>query len=181
MQLQINLDGYEPPHIIDSAIAALRAYGDIAKDNYKEYAFSEHGFQSATLATQQPAPDQIAEGCEGYVANQQPAPDAAAPKRTRAKKATPAEEVKQDETGGAGYGVMHAKIDEAEPDVDDVKIEDIRAVAAKFNTDPLRELAMGILAKHSAQSVSELAKRDKIIRVSVLADLKKTYAAQEAA
>jgi hypothetical protein len=169
VQLQINLDGYEPPHIIDSAIAALRAYGDIAKDNYKEYAFSEHGFQSATLANQQPAPDQIAEGCEGYVANQQPAPDAAAPKRTRAKKATPAEEVTPDATPPA------------EPDEDDVKIEDIRAVAAKFNTDPLRELAMGILAKHSAQSVSELAKRDKIIRVSVLADLKKTYAAQEAA
>jgi hypothetical protein len=172
VQLQINLDGYEPPHIIDSAIAALRAYGDIAKDNYKEYAFSEHGFQSATLATQQPAPDQIAEGCEGYVAPDQiaaPKATKSQTKRKAAQQATPADEVPPDATPPA------------EPDEDDVKIEDIRAVAAKFNTDPLRELAMGILAKHSAQSVSELAKRDKIIRVSVLADLKKTYAAQEAA
>lgn len=62
-------------------------------------------------------------------------------------------------------------------DAADVKVETIRAIAKKFNTDELRAVAMAILTKHAAASVTALAERDNIIRVSALRDFE--AAAQE--
>lgn len=76
-------------------------------------------------------------------------------------------EALQGETGGAGYGVMHAKTAEDAPQVTVVAI---RAIAKKFNTDELRDVAMAILTKHAAASVTALEERDNIIRVSVMRD-----------
>jgi hypothetical protein len=110
-----------------------------------------------------------------------PAPDAAeAPKATKsvakrqkAQAETPAPQTESAETATADQSAVIAQALKAGPDgadAPDVKIEDIRAIARKFNTDETRAIAVGILAKHGAKSVTELAERDNIVRVSALND-----------
>lgn len=92
------------------------------------------------------------------------------PTKGRKKERAPAvEEVKPEaaETATADQSEVIAQAT-AETAAKEVNVADIRAYAAKFNTDALREIAIAILRQHEVASVSELEKRDNIVRVSAL-------------
>lgn len=163
--LQIRLDGYEPPHVLEASIAAMRTYVDTARElappppALPDWVINgQPPAAPAALQVQQPIEPEVT---TAPAAAAEPAV-AEAPKETKSqakRKAAQKQEPAPAETA------------EAAPAPRVVKIEDIRAVAARFNTDELREIAVSILTKHGATSVSGLAERDDDVRASVLEDL----------
>jgi hypothetical protein len=167
--LSIELNGFETPGMLRAVLSALRAYVDEATEEY-------------ILTRGQPEPTAAPQ--ERVVAAETPAAAAAEvmpAEKPRRRRAPAAEEVRTEpaETATADQSaviaqakaVLEGSQDSGKP-ADEVKIEDIRAIARLFNTDELREIALAILAKHDAASVTALAERDNIIRVSALADFK---------
>lgn len=173
--LSIELNGFETPGMLRAMMSALRAYVDGATEEYI-LTRGQPGPGTTDWSSVPPPVDAAAP-----VAADVPAPAAAevvaAEKpSTRRKRAPAAEEVKAEsaETATADQSAVIAEAraqlaDDGKPAAE-VKIEDLRAVAKLFNTDELREVARAILEKHEAASVTALAERDNIIRVSALAD-----------
>lgn len=188
---QITLSGYESPGILRGLVAAMKAYAAEATEAYIEDEAHRSGLgvqgtqtAAANYAEAKQTAIEVTPAAEVKADVASEVLPAEKPKRRRAPAAEEVKPVVQEpateeapwveETGGADYGVMHAKTAE---DAKEVKVEDIRAIAKKFNTDELRAVAMAILTKHAAASVTALAERDNIIRVSALRDFE--AAAQE--
>lgn len=200
--LQVRFSGYESPSMMRAAIHALNAYAAAAEAAQAELNRAPAPFMAEVQSGDNSAeygsdPRQIAlplAATPVEVVEAAPA-EAEKPKRTRRTKqeiaeaaaADAAAETPADQTGdqsaviAAAQELKAAQVNvkmEAEP-AQEVRLEDIRAVAAKFNTDALREIALAILNKHAAASVSALHNRDNIIRVSVLRDFEAAFATYE--
>lgn len=174
--LSIQLNGFETPGMLRAVMSALRTYVDEATEEYIltrgadksvaafEAVMNGDTFQGASNVAAEVAAPAAAE----VVAAEKPA-------TTRKKRAPAAEEVKATATEQPPIDNAHVAAgceqfaEDGKP-APEVKIEEIRAVARLFNTDELREIALEILRKHDAASVTALAERENIIRVSALAD-----------
>jgi hypothetical protein len=171
--LSIELNGFETPGMLRAVMSALRAYVDEATEEYiltRGQPCIGAAVEQMPPPPQEPAIDAPAAAAAGVAAEVMPA------EKPRRKRAPAAEEVRTEpaETATADQSAVIAQAkaaiaEEGKPAAE-VKIEDIRAIARLFNTDELREVALAILAKHDAASVTALAERDNIIRVSALAD-----------
>lgn len=186
--LSIQLNGHESPGILRAVLAAVRAYAAEATEAYienegrraTEYGYAtvqgEQNTQSATnqsdmykqtAAEAAPAAEQKVEVASEVLPAEKP---------KRRARAPAAEEVKpvvqeQPPTDNAHVAEGAEQFPEAlREDTPQVTVVAIRAIAKKFNTDELRDVAMAILTKHAAASVTALEERDNIIRVSVMRD-----------
>jgi hypothetical protein len=177
--LSIQLNGFETPGMLRAVMSALRTYVDEATEEYIqtrgadksvaafEAVMNGDTFQGASNVPP-PAVEVPAASAAEVVAAEKPA-------TTRRKRAPAAEEVKataaeQPPVDNAHVAAGCEQFAEDGKPAPEVKIEEIRAVAKLFNTDELREIALEILRKHDAASVTALAERENIIRVSALAD-----------
>lgn len=178
--LSIELNGFETPGMLRAVMSALRAYVDEATEEYiltRGQPCIGAAAEQMPPPPQEPAIDAPAAAAAGVVAGV--AAEVMPAEKPRRKRAPAAEEVRTEpaETATADQSaviaqakaVLEGSQDSGKPAAE-VKIEDIRAIARLFNTDELREVALAILAKHDAASVTALAERDNIIRVSALAD-----------
>jgi hypothetical protein len=175
--LSIQLSGHESPGILRAVLAAVRAYAAEATEAYiaeEGRRATEYGY--ATVQGEQNTSDAKPTSAEVAPAAEVASEVVPAEKPKRRTRAPAAEEVKpvvqeQPPADNAHVAEGCEQFPEAlREDTPQVKVEDIRAVAKKFNTDELREVAMAILTKHAAASVTALAERDNIIRVSALRD-----------
>jgi hypothetical protein len=171
--LCINLSGFESPGMLRAVLSALRAYVDVATEEY---------IVSRGLP---PSPEVNGGNIGPGTGNIPPDPEPSAAASTEVlptekprRKRAPAAEVVQEPPPVDNAHVAEGCEQFAAPEV---KIEDIRAVAKLFNTDELREVALSILRKHDAASVTALAERDNSIRVSALAEFKAAVAAHNLA
>lgn len=161
MHFNISLDGTEPNALVQKAVNALLAYMT--------------GFPTAEAAAPV-AP--VSEAPKASKAKRQKvqAEDAAAPWTEPAETATADQSAVIAEAKAQAAEELEAAVQVAESQIaPEVSVVDIRAFAAKFNTDANREIAKGILRKHDAASVSALEERDNIVRVSVMRDLQAAY------
>jgi hypothetical protein len=184
--LQISVGGYESPGLLRVLLASFKTYVEgataefIAQEERRLAAQAAGETAQADLFTASPA-QAAAPAAEPAELPQAAAKDAsevvAAEKPGRKKRAPAAEEVKPESPDTATVDnsavIAEAKAqiaaEQGEP-AKEVDVAVIRAIAKLFNTDELRDVAKAILAKHDAPSVTALAERDNIIRVSVLAD-----------
>jgi len=117
------------------------------------------------------------------------APAAAEPKtskstgKRKAAQAEPKTEPAETATADQSAVIAEAKAEieaAAATGVREVKVEDIRAVAAKFNTDELRAIALDILGRFGVSSVSALKDCSDEQRAEALATFEQTYEEQTA-
>lgn len=151
MSIHINLSGDESKEHVSACYRALSAYAGLDQ------------VVTGTLTTiapkSTPAPTPAAEAPKGETAAQKKA-------REKAEAAAAAEAAAEAEAAAA-----------AEADTGpDVTVEEIRALAGKFNNDDTRPAAIQILADHGASSVSWFKDRSKAERVTVHAALVKKLA-----
>lgn len=143
--LNIMLNGSEPPALVRVFASVLNFFAEqltgLTADDYP--------FEAAPAA---------------------PAASAAPAEAPKASKSVAKRQKAQAETPPPADNAHVAEGCEPISEAPDVKIEDIRAIARKFNTDETREIAVAILAKHGAKSVTELAERDNTVRIAALND-----------
>lgn len=178
--LSIQLSGHESPGILRAVLAAVRAYAAEATEAYIENEgrrATEYGYANVQGTQSEPSTSDAkptsAEVAPAAEVASEVVPAEKPKRRTRAPAAEEVKPVVQEQPPADNAHVAEGceQFPEAlREDTPQVKVEDIRAIAKRFNTDELREVAMAILTKHAAASVTALAERDNIIRVSALRD-----------
>jgi hypothetical protein len=173
--LTIELSGCEPPHVIAAAQAALRAWAFTFEEAVGE---QPAWIRDALPPDPDPAPPAPAAAIAEAPATEAPKPSASQRKRKAAQQEVPADSADTapaDMSAALGEAVI---ANAANAEVREVKLEEIRAIAAKFNTDALRELAMEILGRYGVQSVSALIQMDNGVRLAALNEFQTVYTQQ---
>lgn len=148
MSIQITLNGDESKEHVSKCLRGLSAYAGL-----------DHGVTGSAAAAEVAKAAPAVEAPKGETAAQKKA-------REKAEAAAAAEAAAEAEAAAA-----------AEADTGpDVTVEEIRALAGKFNNDDTRPAAIQILADHGASSVSWFKDRSKAERVTVHAALVKKLA-----